>query len=286
MSLIATESTSPKPRRALLRGVAGASLSLGLTGGLAGWALLDGARADEGPNSSLYSQRVSELRPSAPLGMPAVLKAQQLGQMPMPPGAASPGAASPGAASPGAAPSNLSWYEIPLPPTKEVRVNDIITIRVDTGARTSEMAQMQRRRTAQYDAKLNDWIVLEGLRAIKPAPQSEGDQTIQGNLQQLNRVTSQLDTADSLKFEIAATIAAVLPNGNVVLEAHRVIRSNNEQWMHSLSGVCRREDIGPNNVVLSKDIANLQVDKRELGQIRDAYKRGWLSRWWDQFGPF
>ena len=25
---------------------------------------------------------------------------------------------------------------------------------------------------------------------------------------------------------------------------------------------------------------------QELGQIRDTYKRGWLTRWWDQFGPF
>ena len=73
---------------------------------------------------------------------------------------------------------------------------------------------------------------------------------------------------------------------SIVLEAHRVIRNNNEQWMHSLSGVCRREDIGPNNIVLSKDIANPQVKKEEMGQIRDAYKRGWLIRWWDQFGPF
>jgi len=179
-----------------------------------------------------------------------------------------------------------SWYETPIPPPKEVRVNDIITIRVDTGARVSESAQLQRRRTSQYDARLNDWLVLVGLRAIKPAPQSDGDQRIQGNLQQLNRVTGQLDTAESLKFEIAATVADVLPNGNIVLEAHRVIQNNNEQWMHSMSGTCRREDIGPNNIVLSKDIANLRVKKEELGQIRDSYKRGWLTRWWDQFGPF
>ena len=37
------------------------------------------------------------------------------------------------------------------------------------------------------DARLNDWIILKGLRAIKPAPQSDGDQRVQGNLQQLNR---------------------------------------------------------------------------------------------------
>jgi flagellar L-ring protein FlgH len=245
------------PRRVLLRGAVCTGLSLGiasLTGG------------DDGPNSSLYSSRLANVRQEAAPGPPAGMTGSF--------------------ATTNQAPPLQGWYEIPVPPPKEVKVNDIITIRVDTGARLSESAQLQRRRTSQYDALLNDWIVLEGLRAIRPAPQSEGDQRVQGNLNQLNRVTGQLDTAESLKFEIAATVAAVLPNGNVVLEAHRVIQSNSEQWMHSLSGVCRREDVGPNNVVLSKDIANLRIKKEELGQIRDSYKRGWLTRWWDQFGPF
>jgi flagellar L-ring protein precursor FlgH len=187
---------------------------------------------------------------------------------------------------PGETPPPQRWYEIPLPPPKEVRVHDIISIRVDMGSRTSSAAQLQNRRTAQYDARLNDWIFLEGLRQVRPAPQSEGDQRIQGNLNTLDRVTGQLDTTELVKFEIAATVAAVLPNGNIVLEAHDSVRINDEQWMQSLSGVCRREDIGPGNVVLSKDIANLKVDKRELGQIRDSYKRGWLAWWWDQIRPF
>ena len=114
-----------------------------------------------------------------------------------------------------------SWYEVPLPPPKEVRVHDIITIRVDMGARMTSDAQLQRRRTAQYDAMLNDWIILEGLRAVKPAPQSDGDQRVQGNLNISTACTGELETTESLKFEIAATVAAVLPNGNLVLEAHR-----------------------------------------------------------------
>ena len=244
-------------RQIFLRGTVYTGLSLGIV------TLTSG---DEGPNSSLYSSRLASTRQNAVPGPPAGMTGSFATMYQAPPA--------------------QGWYEIPVPPPKEVKVNDIITIRVDTGARLSESAQLQRRRTSQYDALLSDWIVLEGLRAIRPAPQSEGDQRIKGDLNQLNRVTGQLDTAESLKFEIAATVAAVLPNGNVVLEAHRVIQNNNEQWMHSLSGVCRREDIGPNNIVLSKDIANLRVKKEELGQIRDSYKRGWLTRWWDQFGPF
>lgn len=255
-SVTSTRSQRALRRRAFLQGLTVTGLSLGIVGHV---------NCDEGPNSSLYSSRLTSVMQTAPA------------QSSSPTGSF--GINTPAAAAP-------SWYEIPIPPPKEVRVHDIITIRVDTGGRTSESAQLQRRRTSQYDARLNDWIILEGLRAIKPAPQTEGDQRVQGNLTQLNRVTGQLDTAESLKFEIAATVASILPNGNIVLEAHSVVQHNNEQWMHSLSGVCRREDVGPNNVVLSKDIANLRVKKEELGQIRDAYKRGWLTKWWDQFGPF
>jgi flagellar L-ring protein precursor FlgH len=234
-------------RRALFQGAVCGGLSLGLAGLMS---------AQDGPNSSLYSGQISQ--------MPVAASAANSKGPPLP----------------------STWYEVPMAPPKEVKVNDIISIRVDMGARVSSDVQFQRRRTAQYDAQLNDWIKLDGLRSMKPAPMADGDPSIQGNLNQLNRVTGDLETTESMKFDIAATVAAVLPNGNVVLEAHRVVKNNHEQWMHSLSGICRREDIGPGNIVLSKDIANLQIDKRELGHVRDTYKRGWLTRWWDQFGPF
>jgi len=238
-------------RRTFLRGVVCAGLSLGLAGRAGG---------ENGPNSSLYSGRINAI----------------------PVARAMPGAAGGQLAPP--VPTN--WYEVPLPMPKEVRVHDILTIRVDMGARVSSDVQFQRRRTSQYDAQLNDWIVLDGLRSAKPAPMADGDPRIQGNLNYLNRVTGDLETTESIKFEIAATVSAVLPNGNLVLEAHRTVRNNNELWMHSLSGVCRREDVGPGNVILSKDIANLEVEKRELGHVRDTYKRGWFMRWWDQVSPF
>jgi flagellar L-ring protein precursor FlgH len=214
--------------------------------------------AQEGPNSSLFSGRMQQ---------------------------PSPYASAEGSLNP-YTPANTSWYEFPLPPPKEVRVNDIVTIRVDVSTRMISDAEWQRRKNGRYDALLNDWVVLKGLRAVKPAPQSDGDQRIQGNLNIQDRSQGELETSESLKFEIAATVAAVLPNGNLVLEAHRTIRNNHEYWLHSLSGVCRREDIGPGNLILSKDLANMQIEKREMGQVRDSYKRGWLTRIWDEHTPF
>lgn len=185
-----------------------------------------------------------------------------------------------------AGPVATSWYEVPLPPAKEVKVHDIVTIRVDLGAQVISESEMQRRKNATYDALLNNWVILNGLKSVKPAPQTEGDQRVQGNLNQLYRATGELETVESLKFEIAAKVAAVLPNGNLVLEAHRQVINNDEVWMHSLSGVCRREDIGPGNVILSEDIADLEISKREHGHVRDSYKRGWFTLWLDRLNPF
>jgi len=95
-----------------------------------------------------------------------------------------------------------------------------------------------------------------------------------------------MQTVESLKFEITATVQAVLPNGNLVLEAHRNLKVNEELWQVSLSGICRREDIQPGNVVLSNHVAELFIDKKELGIIRDGYRRGFVTRFLDTFSPF
>src|SRR4029079_2754060 len=80
------------------------------------------------------------------------------------------------------APPPTGWYEYPLPPQKEVRVHDIVTIRVDVSQRQTSDGQVQRRRRIRWCAVLNDWITLNGLRSVKPAPQTDGDQRVQYNV--------------------------------------------------------------------------------------------------------
>jgi flagellar L-ring protein precursor FlgH len=217
-------------------------------------------------NSSLYSAKMA-LRNAQPL-----------------PAAGAPGAPV-GPGGPGV-PLSGSWYEAPIPPPKEVRKGDLIKIRVDLGSRLIADGEIQRRKNSQYDALLNDWVILNGLRNVKPDKQPDGDQRIRGTQSQLYRATGEMETSESIKFNITATVADILPNGNVVLEAHWKINNNNEQWIRSLSGIVARENIGPGNLVLGEDVADLHIGKQETGHVRDSYKRGWVTRLLDVFSPF
>jgi flagellar L-ring protein precursor FlgH len=95
-----------------------------------------------------------------------------------------------------------------------------------------------------------------------------------------------LDSRDAMKFTIACEVVDVRPNGTLVIEGRRSVRNNEEVWDAALTGVVRPEDLLPNNTVRSENIAELRVYKRELGHVRDAYRRGWFLKWLDLFQPF
>lgn len=181
---------------------------------------------------------------------------------------------------------DTSWsYSPPLPPRK-VEVNDIIMIDVLISSEVTSDGSLERRKTAQLNAVLSDWIFLEGLKALKPAPQTDGDPTVNGSLTETYRAEADLETTERISFQIAAYVTDIRPNGNLVLEAHQTVRINDEVWDYSLNGVCRSEDLNPDNSLLSRNIAEMNIHKRERGAVRDGYRRGWFLRWYDMLRPF
>jgi flagellar L-ring protein precursor FlgH len=181
---------------------------------------------------------------------------------------------------------NASWTYAALAPPKRITLHDPVVVRVDELARMQSEGEINRRKSSTYNAQLKDWILLRGLEAIKPDPQPDGDQKVQGTLQQQLRATSELEARESLAFNITCEVIDIRPNGNLVLEGHKQIDVNEENWMVSLSGMCRPQDIDPNNTVMSRNILHLHIKKNDRGQVRDGYKRGWFQRWFDEFDPF
>lgn len=181
--------------------------------------------------------------------------------------------------------ANASWTFTPARPLRNYRIQDIVTIRVDEVTRVQADGALNSRRTGIYDAILKDWIGLHNGK-LTVDEQSTGDPRVNGETNQAYRSTSSLKTNESLAFNIAARVADIQPNGNLVLEATKTIRMNENIWQTSLIGICRAQDIAPDNVVLSRDLVDLQIRKNEAGEVRDGYKRGWFTRWLNEFNPF
>jgi flagellar L-ring protein precursor FlgH len=179
-----------------------------------------------------------------------------------------------------------AWTFIPPTQARQIRMHDIVTIRVDESATSLLLGNATSRKTTSYDAVVRDWIRMVGLDTIKPAPQADGDPRVQVNQNEVYRGDSTIRTSESLTFNIAAQVVDILPNGLIVLEGTTTLELNDNRLEVSLIGTCRSLDIDPNNTVLSRNLVNKHIKKRENGHVRDGYSRGWLTRFLAQIKPF
>jgi flagellar L-ring protein FlgH len=82
----------------------------------------------------------------------------------------------------------------------------------------------------------------------------------------------QASSATSVTTTLAGRVVAVLPGGNLVIEAERVINMNHEKQNIILRGVVRRGDIGANNTVASNTISDLELEIKGKGVISDGVR--------------
>jgi flagellar L-ring protein precursor FlgH len=183
-------------------------------------------------------------------------------------------------------PMTLSEYSWTYPQEiDEIRLHDLITVIVDEKSMVISEGEMDRKKKAHGDLILKDWILLDRFSII-PDPQTLGDPHIRGEVDNKMRSQANLETLDSMKFNMACRVVDIRPNGNLVIEGRRSIQNNNDRWEYSLTGEIRAKDVLPNNTVLSQNVGELRIDKRESGHVRDGYRRGWMLRWLDKWQPF
>jgi flagellar L-ring protein precursor FlgH len=168
---------------------------------------------------------------------------------------------------------------------RELRVHDIITVLVDYRASMMSEGDAENRTTASLNAALLDWVGFDG-KDFFNAPMERGDLSVNGKLTSQYRAESDMELLDSMTFRIAAEVVDIRPNGNLVIQARREIRNNEEVWEQCLTGVIARQSIGPDRTVRSDEIHELHIDKQEKGFINDSYTRGWFTRWYGTWKPF
>jgi flagellar L-ring protein FlgH len=92
--------------------------------------------------------------------------------------------------------------------------------------------------------------------------------------------------SNALSGEVSVTVAAVYPNGTMLVRGEKMLMLNRGEERVQVSGLVRASDIAPDNRVASTRIANARILYTGKGEIARASRQGWLGRFFSRVSPF
>ena len=158
---------------------------------------------------------------------------------------------------------------------KARRVGDILTVRL--AERTDARKSANTATSKDSSLEITD-PVLAG------RPVTAGGVPILNNQLDMSRsFDGEGDAAQSNQLEgsITVTVSEVLPNGNLVIQGEKWVKINQGQEYIRLRGIVRPVDIGPDNTVLSTQVADAQLAYGGTGVVAQSNSPGWLTRFFN-----
>lgn len=142
-------------------------------------------------------------------------------------------------------------------------INDIVTVLVAVQTTAAQSGSVDSGRT------FNTNSAITGVAGFTPAHTSP--------LLAANSATTLKGsgtTASNTAFSTSLTgqVIAVLPNGNLVVEAHRQIAMNNQHEEVIVRGIARPGDVSPANTVVSTSLSSLEIELKGKGIISDSVR--------------
>lgn len=185
-------------------------------------------------------------------------------------------------------PRDTSFFSVPEPEPRTIRKHDLVTIVVREESAFSIQGTTDTKRDSAIEAKIDEFVKLKlsnfeikggAIGANPPSLKASGNRTFKGE--------ATVDRTESLTTRITGEVVDVKPNGTLVLQARKSIKTDDEEQQMTLTGTCRVEDItAADNTVLSTQLYDLRAEKTHKGAVRSATKRTWLNNILDAISPF
>ena len=148
---------------------------------------------------------------------------------------------------------------------KARRVDDVVTLVVfenTTAQSTGDVATSRATTTSAAITALPGKLKTSGVSPLFGANSS-------------NQLTGKGETSagSNITTTLAARVIALLPNGDMVVEAERRVDINSQHETMVVRGVLRPGDVGPNNTAPSTALANLEIELKGKGVVSDSIVR-------------
>ena len=172
----------------------------------------------------------------------------------------------------------ISPISVGAPEPKKLKVNDLITVIVRQTIDRSSDAKLKSEKDWQIKSELTKFLRLDSQNHVIPQNFVEGTPGVDFTFDNQYEGKGGHSRKDSMTTRITAKVIDIKPNGTLVLEAKNRIKSGEEEYIVTLTGQCRSEDVTAQNTVLSTQLYDLNLVDEPTGAVRDASRRGWLMR--------
>lgn len=172
--------------------------------------------------------------------------------------------------------------------TKARRIGDMITIVLVERTQASKQASTSSSKEQEVDIE-NPTLLGAPLSFRTPGnlPLNGRNLNLGTNLNGTRSFSGEGDSSQSNRLDgrITVTVAEVLANGNLVVRGEKQLTINQGDETIQFAGIVRPADIGPDNTVLSTQVADAKISYTGKGTLADANSMGWLgrffnSKWW------
>ena len=147
---------------------------------------------------------------------------------------------------------------------KARKVNDTVVILVSVQTSAAQSGDVNSQRTFQTASAITGLAGQINTAGLNPLLNANSATTLKG--------AGSTDSSTTFQTSMTAQVVAVLPSGNLVVEAQRKIFMNNQHEDVTIRGVVRPKDIGPSNTVPSAALSNLEIEMKGKGIIADGVR--------------
>jgi flagellar L-ring protein precursor FlgH len=162
-------------------------------------------------------------------------------------------------------------------------VGDILTVTIQIKDKASLDNNSKRSRDASNALGIDLSHAID-MAGIASKGTGTANSSIKGNTSQDGK--GAIARSESIDLRIAATVANVLPSGNLLIEGSQEVRVNYELRVLTFTGIVNTADIKADNTISYERIAEARMSYGGRGRIMEVQQPGWGQQILDQVSPF
>jgi flagellar L-ring protein precursor FlgH len=177
-----------------------------------------------------------------------------------------------------------SFTAVTPPQPRFFAVNDLVTIIVRESTTTDFETTLETEKKSEFGGEVSDFPNLDLMKLLQfqlQASKNENPPKLGIKFDSKFEGDGEYATKHEIASRITARVIDIKPNGTIVLEARKFIKSDKESLSLVLTGTCRAEDIDIANTLLSTRLYDLNLVKKHEGELRQAARKGILTKLFD-----